>query len=266
MKEYSIGFRLNFDNIESEDILKMLSNYLSIFDRYEIKITNNIISSKKIHILLEVSEKLAYGKYSFHLPKDVLSNLQSFYETKKLIRILKCHNNAERIYLITHIPNSNFDEYLKYILNILNDLPKNYMLLLENERVNKNNFAYLNQINELCSLFHKQNFANIGICLDIGHLLSGSHMEEIEQNYCLYQLAKMNYILPIIKQIHIHDYFKTDHLQLGSGIMDLEGTIKFILKNDLIVPIIIETTVNNPEYDGLRQVLMVDHELKKLRR
>ena len=67
MEEYSIGFRMKFDNVEPEDIVKVVIEFLNRFDRYEIKVTDNIISSGKIHVLLESSERLASGKYSLHL-------------------------------------------------------------------------------------------------------------------------------------------------------------------------------------------------------
>ena len=69
----------------------------------------------------------------------------------------------------------------------------------------------------------------------------------------------------MVKQIHIHDYLGTDHLQLGEGIMDLDNALKFIVENGLIVPIIIETTVNRPEHDGIKQILMMSHKLKNIK-
>ena len=82
MKEYSIGFRMKFDNIEPENIAKSVTIFLARFDRYEIKVTSDIIYSGKIYQLLKISEKLASGRYSLHLPKDVLYNERSYAETK----------------------------------------------------------------------------------------------------------------------------------------------------------------------------------------
>ena len=212
-------------------------------------------------MIIELSEKLASGKYSLHLPKDVLSNLQSYYETNKLLKILQCYKSTKKIHLVTHIPTCNFKKYLKYILNISKELPENYILLLENEKIDKNNYTYFMQINELCALLHKQNVENVGICLDIGHLLFGAHLEGIEQDYCLHLLNQMPYILFLIKQIHIHDFYNIDHLQLGNGIMNLKSALMFIVKNNLAVPIIIETTVSQPEFDGIKQVSLIRQEL-----
>ncbi len=144
------------------------------------------------------------------------------------------------------------------------DLPKNYILLLENEKTDSNNYKYLVQIDELCALLCKQEITNVGICLDIGHLLFGAHKEEIAQGPCLAQLKKMSCTLSMVKQIHIHDYLGTDHLQLGEGIMDVESVLKFIVENGLIVPIIIETTVKRPEHDGIKQILIMSQKLKNI--
>lgn len=264
MKECSIGFRMKFDNVEPEDIVKVVTEFLNRFDRYEIKVTNNIISSGKIYVLLEASKKLASGKYSLHLPKDVLFNAQTYAETKKMIKMLQHYESTKKVYLIMHIPYGNFYEYLEYILSISIVLPKNYILLLENEKTDSNNYKYLMQIDELCALLCKQKIANVGICLDIGHLLFGAHKEGITQKSCLAQLKEMSCILSMVKQIHIHDYLSTDHLQLGEGIMDLENVFKFIVKNGLIVPIIIETTVKQPEYDGINQISIISQKLKNI--
>ena len=83
MDKYSIGFRMKFDDIELEDIEKVVADFLRRFDRYEIKVTKKLISSGKISVLFEVSERLASGKYSLYFPKDVLSNTQVYAETKK---------------------------------------------------------------------------------------------------------------------------------------------------------------------------------------
>lgn len=265
MAKYSIGFRMKFDNIEPEDMVKVISNFLQKFDRYEIKITKNIVSYGKIFKLLKVSEELASSRYSLHLPKDILCNTQSFVETKKIINMLQHHKSASKIYLVTHIPYGCFHEYLKFISDISTELPENYILLLENECMDTNNYNYLKQINELCAfLCHKQ-ILNVGICLDIGHLLYGFHMEGLTQDYCIMQLKNMSYIISLIKQFHIHDYSYTDHLQLGSGIMNLELVSRFIVQNKLLVPIIIEATIKEPEKEGMQQIILLSTKLKAVK-
>lgn len=264
MEEYSIGFRMKFDNVEPEDIVKVVTEFLNRFDRYEIKVTNNIISSGKIYVLLEISERLASGKYSLHLPKNVLSNAQAYAETKNLIKMLQHYRSTKIVHLITHIPFGSIHKYLKYIFSISMDLPENYVLLLENEKTDSNNYKYLRQIDELCALLCKQEITNVGICLDIGHLLFGAYKEGIIQGHCLEQLTKMSCTLSMIKQIHIHDYLGRDHLQLGEGIMSLENVSRFIVENGLMVPIIIEATVKQPEYDGVKQISIMAQVLRNI--
>lgn len=265
MKEYSIGFRLKFDDVEPEDIVNIIADFLKKFDRYEIKVTKNIISSGKILVLLEASERLASGKYSLHLPKDVLFNTQSYAEIDKLIKMLLYYKSTKKVNLITHIPYSNFQKYLKYLSKISTELPENYILLLENEEMDRNNCKYLMQIDKLCNWLYTEKITNVGICLDIGHLLFGFYKEGITQENALKQLKRMSYILSKTKQIHIHDYCKTDHLQLGNGLMNLESVSKFIVDNGLIVPIIIETTVKKPEIDGIKQISIMNQKLKSIK-
>ena len=264
MDKYSIGFRMKFDDIELEDIEKVVADFFKRFERYEIKVTKKIVSSSKISVLLEVSERLASGKYSLHFPKDVLSNTQVYSETKKIIKMLQHYKSTNKIHIITHIPYGNFQEYLKYILSISMDLPENYILLLENGKLDSDNYKYLMQIDELCAILCKQGITNVGICLDVGHLLFGFHEEGKTQEYGLTQLKRMSYILSMTRQIHIHDYCYTDHLQLGKGLMELESVSKFIVENGLIVPIIIEATVKRPEHDGIKQISIMNQELRSI--
>ena len=51
-----------------------------------------------------------------------------------------------------------------------------------------------------------------------------AHKEGITHRRCLVKLEKMSCILSMVKQIHIHDYLVTDHLQLGEGIMAVSYT------------------------------------------
>lgn len=264
MYKYSIGFRMKFDDIKSEDIEKVVTDYLEKFDRYEIKVTKNIISSGKISVLLNVSEKIAKSKFSLHLPKDVLSNKESYDETIKFIEILSHYRSTNKVYLIAHIPHSNYRKFLDRILNISERLPNNYVLLLENEKTSNNN-EYLKQINKICYLLIKNKINNTGICLDIGHLLFGFYEEGIVEEEALSQLKKMTNIVYKIEQIHIHDYLKTDHLPLKKGIMNIDSISKFIIENDLKVPIIIESTVKKPEQDGIKQVSILNQSLKGIK-
>ena len=48
MDKYSIGFRMQFDDVKPEDIVERVTDYLDIFDRYEIKVTNNILYTNYI--------------------------------------------------------------------------------------------------------------------------------------------------------------------------------------------------------------------------
>ena len=263
MQQYSIGYRMNFDNVFLKDIRDTITNYLELFDRYEIKVTKNLISSRKINLLLDVSKQLAAGKYSLHLPKDILTNESSYHELLDLITIFCIHESSEKIYLITHLPYNGSLEYLQKILNISEILPNNYVLLLENEQISSDNCEYLKQINSLFYILNKQHIFNVGFCLDIGHLLFGFFTEGIAEKNAFLRLQNSPYILSAIKELHIHDYLNKDHLQLHQGIMNLDSASSFILKNNLIVPIIIESTVKEPKIDGINQINLITQYLQK---
>ena len=263
MGKYSIGFRMKFDDVEPEDIRRIIIEYLQKFDRYEIKITKHLISSGKIKAVLDASEELANGRYSLHLLKNLLSDEQSYAETIQLINVLQDYKTSDMIYLVTHIPSGDLMEYLGKIIDISTKLPENYILLLENEEKNSDNQQYLRQINRLCYALQRKNILNVGICLDIGHLLFDLHNEGISSEIGLALVSKMQYMLSQVKEIHVHDYNEKSHLQLQKGMMDLGIVSKFIIANSLIVPIIIEATVVRPDEDGVRQVLIMKENLKE---
>lgn len=263
MKEYSIGFRLKFDAIEPEDISGFVACYLEKFDRYEIKVTKTLLSSGKIEALLNVSEEIAKGRYSLHLLKDALSNFTSYEETKGLIKKLQHNVISSKVYLVTHIPESGFEEYLKRVLYISSNLPPQYILLLENVERNSCNSEYLEQIDYLFYLLSNKNIKNVGMCLDIAHLMYGFHKEGTLQYQSLLELERMPYILSNVKEIHIHDYSEIAHMQLKTGLMNLELISDFIRKNKFEVPVIIETTVKQPEKDGLEQIRIMNNILKQ---
>ena len=258
MKKNLIGYRLKFDEINSEDIKIFIDEYQKNFDRYEIKVTKNLISSGKLELILDVSLNIANGKFSIHLPKDLLNNSKSFDLTVKTIEILKKFNISEKVYLVTHFPKENLLNYFSKIEVISKILPENCILLLENVVVEKENENYLNQINEICHFLEVENIKNVGICLDIGHLLFGCSKEKISERLALRKLQKMTYMMDKIKQLHIHDYFNTDHIHIGYGMMDFVLVFDFIRKNFSENPIIIETKVKQPLEDGIEQVIILE--------
>jgi len=250
---YSIGYKLNFDNANPEEIEAFFNEYLTQFDRYEVKVTKRLLASGKMKVLLEVSERLAKGRYSFHLLKDVLSNSESFNMLLNLMEVLNEVEVSKKVYLITHIPYGNEQDCFGEILDISKKLPENYILLLENEYIEGNNEEYLKQINNICRYLVDKGIGNVGICLDIGHLLFGFSKENISEKNALKKLQEMSIIIYKVKELHIHDYFEKDHLKINDGIMDLTLVSKFLDKNNLNVPTIIEASVKLPD-EGISQV------------
>lgn len=257
MERYSIGFRLKFDSIKPEDIEDYITQYLKLFNRFEIKVTKELISSGKMELILYHSEKKAKGKYSIHTLKNVLSDDEDYNIMVNLIEILSKFEVLNEVYIVTHIPYNSF-QYLSNVLEISRILPKNYIVLLENIVLESSNETYLKQIDDLCHVLDEKNIMNIGICLDIGHLLYGCSIENISELNILSKIQEMPHFLSKLKQIHIHDYSERDHLQLSTGLMDFRLVSKFIRENDINVPIIIESTVKNPSSDGIIQIKIIE--------
>ncbi|MBR6504525.1 MAG: hypothetical protein IKT41_02215 [Clostridia bacterium] len=257
MKNISIGHRLKFDNINPEDLETFILNYIKLYNRYEIKVTKELLSSGKVELLLNISEKIAKGKYSLHVFKDVLNNPDSYDMLQELIKVLSKFDTSNEIFLITHIPQKNILSYLSKIFDISKILPRNYILLLENIVCENKNEGYLKQINTLCCILKANNINNVAICLDIGHLLFGFNKENISEGKAISLLEEMPYILSKITEIHIHDYCEKDHMKLKEGTMNLESVSNFIKNNGLNVPIILEVNVNEFSVDGIAQIAII---------
>lgn len=254
MTNNSIGFRLKFDDMKPEDIEKFLFNYLKIFNRFEIKVTKNLISSGGLEYVLSVSKKIADGKYSIHLLKDILTCKSSYEDTIQTISKMKNLESTKKIMLITHLPFQITREQIECIFQISKILPQNCLLLLENMLINKNNYEYLRKIDKLCLVLDEKNIKNVGMCLDFGHMLFGFHKEGIKEKNVFLFLKKMPNINSKIYEIHIHDYLERDHMQLQKGRTNFTDVSKFIKSNNLNVPIIIETNVRDAKRDGIEQV------------
>ena len=262
MNKYSMGYRLSFEYILPQDIENFVKNYFKLFDRFEIKLTENIVYYGELGYILKVSEKLASGKYSIHIYKDVLYNAEAYNKMVNLIQVLGKFEPSDKVFLVTHIPYGNYSEYFPKVLEIAGILPNNYVLLLENVDLEKNNVDYLKQIYNMCKALEENNVENVGLCLDIGHLLYGCSKEKISEPMTLYMLQENQMLLSKVMQIHLHDYNKQDHLQLNTGIMNLSAVSEFIVKNKLDVPIIIESRVKSPEDDGIKQIKIMEELLE----
>lgn len=251
MNKYSIGFRLNFQNMDLLKVEKFLISYLSNFDRYEIKINSDFISSLKCKQILEVSSRLAKGRYSIHLPKNLFLNNIEYERTIQFIKELEATEDC--VYLVTHIPYDINKKFLKEFDNLLASLPENYVVLLENQ-LSYNNTEYFNSIDRFFSNY--TSVLNVGFCLDLGHMLFGFWNEKTESEKVFYFLSNLLNIMNKVKEIHIHDYLNKDHLLLGDGIMNLNMTSSFICDN-FKVPIILEVNANN-NYVGMEQVKLLN--------
>lgn len=129
-------------------------------------------------------------------------------------------------------------------------------LLLEN--IVEGSIEYLNKIDELLYNLNNNNVENIKFCLDVGHLFFGCYKIGIEQSKILEELKKCKNIVLNIKEIHLHDFNdQTDHLNIGKGMLNFIEIRNFILKNEINCPVIIESTMKDPNNDGCAQIKLV---------
>ena len=131
---------------------------------------------------------------------------------------------------------------------IADALPSESMLLLENAKVPRANYKYLESLKNFTKADKR-----CGICLDIGHYLSGCLLEGINQTSAIRHLKGQEDFRNQVLEIHIHNYIQGhDHLNLGTGQLDFSQlcTLKF----DKCKVCIIETQVIDPECDGTEQV------------
>ena len=231
-----IGFRVPYDYVDPE----FAHRYFEFFQFMECKVND---SSESV---LKYLQNIPKGQYSIHLEKDALYNEEAFMRTISLITELK-KVGASNIFFVTHFC-YDCNDACKKIDMLTESLPSESVLLLENEKVSKENYKYLESLKSLAKE-HKR----CAICFDIGHYLSGCLLEGINQTSAVRHLRKQEDFRDQVLEIHIHNYIQGhDHLNLGTGQLDFSKlcTLKF----DKCKVCIIETQVIDPECDGTEQV------------
>ena len=101
------------------------------------------------------------------------------------------------------------------------------------------------------------NSSKLGVCMDFGHYLFGCLKEGIEQERAIDRLLKHTLLVKKINELHMHDFNQQrDHLTIGTGNMMMKLIFEKMPIN-VSVPIVIESTVKDPNKDGLNQVIMI---------
>lgn len=250
-----IGFRVKLKKLNYDELEKFIKQYAVLCKRYEIKVTDDIINEENITNIIQLSYKYLRNNFSLHLPKRILEDEGELKKCIVLFKLLQDTHYEGK--LVTHISNDfDLEDYRDILTTISNIIPANCTLLLEN--IVEENIEYLNKIDKLLYNLKIDNVDNIKFCLDIGHLFFSCYKIGIEQDKILQELKKCKNILLNIKEIHLHDFDdRTDHLNIGKGMLDFTEISNFILKNKINCPVIIESTIENPNNDGCAQVKIV---------
>lgn len=266
----NIGYKLSFENLTLEETNNMLQEYIELFGSFcEFKLNEETLKSNWIEKFILINEKFNKLNFSIHLPKDFLySNRFKPTEVEDLFFQISKLKQKQEIYCITHFPNDETKIYEMYELymNYHHLIPSNVIILFENPVVKKRDFGYIDSIDNFFAMIDKKYISNIGICLDIGHLLYSFTKEGLFSEYDIYnKILNSKNIVKYIKEIHLHDYDSLcDHKQLGSGKIDLYNLRSFIGKIENSCKIIIETSVIIPNDDGVKQFLLLKNIVRKV--
>lgn len=249
----TIGFRMKFGNKQFDELEEIIKRYSMLFERYEIKVTDSFDNVEYLRNIISLSKQYLNNQFSLHLPKNILEDEEKLKKCKLLFDNLQdmCFEGN----LITHLPyDINFEKYESILKNLSQTIPFKSILLLENIIVD-DNVEYLIKTDKLFDRLNKLGIKNIKFCLDFGHLVYSFYKEHKCQEEALKELSKCINVLSSIKQIHLHDFnTELDHLHLGEELLNMEDIAEFISTNKIRCPIIIETTISNPNEDGCKQV------------
>lgn len=245
-----IGFRVPSKMITTS----FLQEYFNRFDFIEVKVDK----SENIELALSILKKEYLGRFSIHLPKYTLYNENEYLLAIKIIEILK-YINIHSLNLVTHFYGFN-QKMMRRIKMLEEQLPLNSCLNIEN--VQHTNLKYWVELN---LVMRKLNSNNIGICLDIGHLLFSFSLMGVSQKKAIEYIKSKKAIMKKIKEYHIHDFNREkDHLTLNTGNMDMKLISELIRTTEKRI-VIIENNVVTPEIDGVNQVRIVEEIINESR-
>lgn len=241
-----IGFRIKINALEENSFIQVMEEYYKRFKTCEIKVKGPIpISTVKWY--LEKINEISEGKFSVHLPKNMLKDENEEELSKWVFQILKQIEPKKEVMLVTHMPVNFKEKDIAKLEEISKQLPNNCYLLLENIETS-DNCKYFKKIDEVMKKLKQKKIKNIFICLDIGHLLYSANLEGKKQKIALNMLEANKNVIKNIKEIHIHDFnYKQAHLNLNNGMLELENVAKFLEENNIKSKIIIESNIEGFE-------------------
>jgi endonuclease IV len=126
------------------------------------------------------------------------------------------------------------------------------ILTVENVEVQDVPFYYMDEL----QLFAMEN--NFKVCLDIPHLFLSVKRVGLTQRQALEYLIRDDWWKENIVELHLHDFNdKKCHLNLGEGELDFEVLKELLNYFGEECPLIVETTVQDLEIQGVSEVKKV---------
>lgn len=249
---YKIGFRLDLKAFDSKNFL---DTYMGLFNTLELKVSREAIGTNQ---LFEIINSIAPNGYSMHLPKDLLERSES--EIMEIIEEITRFPFELETNMITHMAiNIGEGKSIELLCDVSSELPNNVRLLIENTDGSR---EQLQMITNILKSLKSRSISNIGFCLDIGHLLFNDGKGRLHRGLDSI-FMDFGELLESVYEIHIHDYDRSDHLQLGEGKINLKKVCRFITRRCNNVPIIIESTVEQGNVDGVHQVDLLKYYLRE---
>lgn len=161
-----IGFRIKINAFEENSFIQVMEEYYKRFKTCEIKVKGPIpISTVKWY--LEKIDEISEGKFSVHLPKNMLKDENEEELSKWVFQILKQIEPKKEVMLVTHMPVNFKEKDIAKLEEISKQLPNNCYLLLENIETS-DNCKYFKKIDEVMKKLKQKKIKIIFICLDIG--------------------------------------------------------------------------------------------------
>lgn len=235
---YKIGYRIKLHS-QKELQEEFLARYSTLFDTFELKVTNDILCADCMENIINLTETLNIPHYSFHLFKDAMYNEQSLLKTIDLYSSIFNCKRKENLVLVTHYISNDFLDFSN--IKLLTYLPNAY-LCLENVEVYEGLFEYLENLK--CAAIRLK----CEICLDFGHLFFSAQKCNISLSIIMEYLEEDIWWKMHIKEIHLHDYNSEKcHLNIGQGFLDLKLVSAFV-KDEW--PIILETKISDLSTEG----------------
>lgn len=242
----NVGYRIR---IRREWVVEFIKKYATLFNTVEVKLSDGIMQDLYPSDFVDFCNMHGIKKVSFHLPKRAFKDSDECAEVCDFIMDMRVATDTT---LVTHYYDSSVEaeNHAFAISKAAKD--KGITVAIENVEVQDVPFYYMDEL----QLFAMEN--NFKVCLDIPHLFLSVKRVGLTQRQALEYLIRDDWWKENIVELHLHDFNdKKCHLNLGEGELDFEVLKELLNYFGEECPLIIETTVQDLEIQGVSEVKKV---------